>query len=115
MTEKNLPKLPSGQTVKWKDQEHPTVYANLMGFGMTPFDLSIIFGEVGDATPEHVTGIPRVKVLLTPEQASNLATLLGVALSTYVTNNGQLRTSGAVNVEDFTRQLAANKVKATEQ
>ena len=115
MAEKNLPKLSSGQIVKWKEQDYPTVYSNLMGFGMTPFDLAIVFGEVGDATPEQVTGIPRVKVLLTPEQASNLVKLLSLALNSYVENNGQIRSAGAANVEQFTGQLAANKVRATKQ
>jgi hypothetical protein len=41
---------------------------------------------------------PRVKVLLAPEQAANLAKLLNSVLDQYVKNNGQLRTSGKVDL-----------------
>ena len=104
--EKTRPKLPGGQIMKWKEQEHPTVYANVMAFGMTPFDIALVFGEIGDSTSTEVTGIPRVKILLAPEQAANLMQLLGVALKTFVENNGQLRTAGAVNLEDVHKQIA---------
>jgi hypothetical protein len=105
MTEKVHPKLPSGQIVKWKEQDFPSVYVNIMGFLLTPFDIGLLLGEVGESTATEVTGIPKVKVLLTPEQAANLMKLLSVALKTYVSNNGQLRTSGAVNLEEIDRQI----------
>jgi hypothetical protein len=110
MTEKHRPKLPSGQVVKWKDSDHPSVYANIIGFSLTPFDLSFIFGEIGESTPSELTGIPRVKVIVSPEQAANLMKLLGVALNTYVSGNGQLRPGGAVNIEDLNSQIEAQKV-----
>ena len=110
--ENTQPKLPSGQVMKWKEQDYPTVYANLMGFGMSPFDIALVFGEIGDSTVSEVTGIPKVKVLLSPEQAANLAKLLGVAIATYVQNNGQLRTAGAVSLDDINSQLSAQLVKA---
>jgi hypothetical protein len=109
MVDKTEPKLPSGQVAKWKDQECPTVYANMMGLALTSFDIAVVLGEVGDVTPDVVTGIPRVKVLLSPEQASNLAKLLNAALGQYIETNGQLRAGGAVNLDDFKKHLAANK------
>ena len=81
-----------------------------MGFAMSPFDISLIFGEIGESTPTEVTGIPKVRVILSPEQASNLLKLLEVAVETYVANNGQLRTSGAVNVAELNKQVEALKV-----
>jgi hypothetical protein len=110
MTEKPLPKLPSGQVVKWKEQDHPTVYANIIGFGMSPFDITLIFGEIGDSTPSEVIAIPRVKVFLSPEQAANAVKLLGIALDTYVGNNGPLRTVGAIDPEEIKAQVEAQKV-----
>ncbi len=107
--EKPRPKLPSGQVVKWKEQECPTVYSNIMGFGMTPFDIALNFGEIGESTTTEVIGVPRVKVLLSPEQASNLMQLLGVALKKFTENNGQLRTAGAVNIVEISKQLDAQK------
>lgn len=111
MTDQTQVKLPSGQVAKWRDQEFPTVYANMMGIAMTSFDIGIVLGEVHEATPSLVTGTPRVKVLLTPEQASNLAKLLSVALESYVEANGRIRTGGAVNVDDFKKHLEAQTVR----
>lgn len=110
-TEKLQPKLPSGQVMKWKEQDYPTIYVNMMGLGMTSFDIALVFGEIGDASPTEVTGIPKVKLLLSPEQASNLKSLLEVTLKNFVENNGPLRTSGAVNLEEIANQLNDKKVK----
>jgi hypothetical protein len=103
-------KLPSGQSLKWKDQEFPSFYANIMGFGMSPFDITLIFGEIGESTASEVTAIPKAKILLAPEQAANLMKLLGVALASYIENNGKLRTAGAVDLEEINAQIAAAKV-----
>lgn len=110
MTEEKLAKLPSGQVVKWKEEDYPSVYANIIGFGMSPFDIFVIFGQIGEATPSEVNAIPKVKVFLSPEQALNLLKLLNVAVDAYVGNNGQLRTSGAVNLEDISAQMKAHIV-----
>jgi hypothetical protein len=110
MTEKPQPKLPSGQSVKWKEQETPTIYANIMGFGMSPFDISLVFGEIAEATVTEVNAIPRVRVTLAPEQAANLVKLLGLAVGSYVENNGQLRTTGAVDLDLLEAQVKAQKV-----
>ena len=81
-----------------------------MGFGMTPFDIALMFGLIGDSTPTEVTGIPLVKVILSPEQAANLFKLLSVAISTFAESNGQLRLAGAVDVEDLRLKVEAAKV-----
>lgn len=110
MAEKPQVKLPTGQVMKWKEQDYPSVYANIMGFSMSPFDISLIFGELGESTPAEVTGIPKVKVLLSPEQALNLVKLLGVAVAAYVEGNGQLRLAGAVDIEEINKQVNAQKI-----
>jgi hypothetical protein len=108
-----MAKLPSGQTVKWKDDAaFPLVYANLMGFTLTAFDIGILLGLVGDSTPTEVTGIPQVKIVLAPEQAENLMRLLGLALETYVSQHGPLRKSGAVNLADLQKQIENAKTVA---
>jgi Protein of unknown function (DUF3467) len=114
MTEKAQPKLPSGQSVTWKDPDFPAVYANIMGFGMSPFDITLIFGEISDATITNVTATPRAKVILAPEQAANLVKLLSLALSSYVASNGQLRTSGAVDMENLQTQINTLKAALTQ-
>jgi hypothetical protein len=112
--EKSQPKLKTGQIVKWKEQEFPSVYSNIMGFGLSAFDITLIFGEIGEATPTEVTGIPKAKVILVPEQAANLIKLLEIGLATYVQNNGALRTSGAVDMELLASQVEAQSVRSDE-
>lgn len=91
---------------KWKDVEFPAVYANMMGIGMTPFDINVIFGEVLESDEETLTGRPLVKVLLAPEQAANLVKLVSIALEAYATAHGTLRTAGAVDVKEVTEQMS---------
>jgi hypothetical protein len=107
--EKPLPKLPSGQVVKWREQETPHVYANIIGFSMSAFDIHLIFGEIGESTGSEVTAIPKVKVLLSPEQASNTMKLLSVAVDNYVARYGALRSAGAVNLNEIEAQLKEQK------
>jgi len=107
--EKLLPKLPSGQVVKWKAQDTPSVYANIIGFGMSGFDIYLLFGEIGESTSSEVTAIPKVKVFLTPEQASNTMKLLGIGVDSYVERYGALRTSGAIDLDNIKDQMKAQK------
>ena len=83
-----------------------------MGFALSPFDVTLIFGEIGEATPTEVVGIPKAKIILSPEQAANLIKLLQLGLSTYVQNNGQLRTAGAVDMELLASQVKAQSGKS---
>lgn len=101
--------LPSGQTVKWNDDGTHSIYANILGFSMSSFDISLLFGEVGEATETEVIANLKTKVIISPEQASNLIKLLGLALQTYIANNGDLRHGGAVNVEEVSAQLSKAK------
>jgi hypothetical protein len=101
------------QTIRWKTMEYPSTYSNLIGFSMTPNDVSLIFGEVDSATPDEVLGTPRIKVILSPEQGSNLARFLTIALGKYVQENGPLRASAQnTNDEDIKQALEKNTVKA---
>lgn len=99
------------RSMKWKEQEHPTVYSNMIGIGMTPFDINLIFGEVVDSDKETVTGSPRVKILLSPEQAANLQKLLSVTMDAYTKANGPIRSAGAVDVADLTARVEATMPK----
>jgi hypothetical protein len=110
MTDRPETKLPSGQTVLWNNAQIASVYANTMAIGMTPFDLHLTFGEIGTATPEHIEAFGRVKVILAPEQASNLMKLLTIAVEAYVGANGDLRSAGAVDTEAFSKSLRDNMV-----
>jgi hypothetical protein len=97
--------------MKWKEQESPTVYSNMIGIGMTPFDINLIFGEVVESDGNTVTGVPRVKILLTPEQALNLQKLLSVTVDAYIKSNGPLRTAGAVDTVELAAQVEASMPK----
>ena len=105
------PKLPSGQVVNWDYSGSQTVYANIMGFSMSPFDIAITFGHIGVATPTEVEALANVKVLISPEQADNLMKLLTIAVRAFVENNGPLRTIGALNEDSINQQLEASLIK----
>jgi len=107
MTTKAAPKLPSGQIVKWRGDEFPSYYSNLMAFGMSPFDISITFGEIGNATSKEVEGVPRAKIILSPEQAANLMKLLGLALS--------LRMGGSVDLEAVSNEMKTQLAKGSKE
>ncbi len=75
----------------WKEIDFPTVYANILGVALTPFDIGLIFGQVGMISEDKIEGIPQVKVLLSPEQAANLLKVLKGAIDAYVKGSGSLR------------------------
>lgn len=87
-----------GQETKWKDKEYLSVYANIMAFSMSQFDISLIFGQIENGSPSELIASPQVKVTLAPEQAANLVRILNVAIETYTNSSGALRTAGAVDV-----------------
>lgn len=99
------------QQVKWLETDYPTVYSNLMGVGLSPFDVSILFGEVGAASESDVTGRPRVKVLLSPEQAVNLVHMLVIALEKFVESNGPLRKAGNIDLSEFGARMDDARIK----
>ena len=88
----------ASQAVRWLDGDVNTVYANLMEAGFTPFDISVVFGEVRNATAGEVWGVPRVRLTLSPEQASALMQILEVALERFQEQIGPLR-SKAISVK----------------
>ena len=103
MTDK--PKLSSGQTVTWNEEKMMTYYSNLIGIAMSPFDIGIIFGQIGKGDQNELEGLGLAKVILSPEQAQNLVKLLMMSLAKYVTTSGELRAAGAINEESFLEQL----------
>jgi hypothetical protein len=109
MTDK--PTLPSGQKVTWNEDKSTSYYSNLMGVSMTPFDMTVIFGQIGNATPTDIEGLSQAKIILSPEQVQNLIKLLSLALNRYIEANGGLRTAGALNEETFLKALAEGVVK----
>ena len=108
------PKLSSGQTVIWNEEKQAVYYSNLMGISMTPFDLSILFGQIGIASETEIQGLVLAKVILSPEQVQNLIKLLSIALKQYIEGNGQLRSGGALNEEAFVKEIEGNKVVRVE-
>lgn len=93
------------RVAKWKEVEHPTLYINMMGIGMSPFDINLILGELTESDENSITGTPKIKILLAPEQAANLVKLLSIAIDSYAKANGALRTAGAIDVADVTEQM----------
>ncbi len=81
------------QETTWKEREHPSIYANLVAFSMTPYDISLLLGEVESASATEVIGVPRVKLLLSPELVAKLAQVLALAVEAFARTNGPLRGS----------------------
>lgn len=105
MTENPIPRLPSGQTIKWLEADLITQYANIMALSMTAFDISVTFGQIGNTSATDVEAAAKVKIMLSPEQAANLVKLLTIALTKYTARNGNLRTSGALDEAIFAKAL----------
>lgn len=91
------------QRIEWREDQFPSVYSNITAVGVTPFDISILCGEVESATPSAVKAKPHVKILLSPEQASLLMQMLQQSLKKFVEGSGPLRPTGSrvLNPEDF--------------
>ncbi len=98
------------QTTKWREAEIPSLYSNLMAFSMTPNDISLLFGEIESATPTEITGKPLMKVVLSPEQAHNLAKFLTLAVERYVQDNGVLRKAANVDEAAIKKVLDTQKI-----
>ena len=82
-----------------------------MALSMTPFDISVTFGQISTASLTEVVADAKAKIILSPEQASNLMKLLMVAVAKYTSGNGALRISGALDEEAFAKSLEGNIVR----
>ncbi|MGC9157532.1 MAG: DUF3467 domain-containing protein [Terracidiphilus sp.] len=105
MPTENQVAAPIAQRIEWLvDQDQfPSFYSNITSVGITPFDISVICGEVESATPSAVKAKPRVKITLSPEQASLLMQMLQQALRKFVEGSGPLRPNGGqvLDLENF--------------
>jgi hypothetical protein len=103
MAAQNEESVQIAQRVEWREDQFPSVYSNVVSVGITPFDISVICGEVESATPSAVKAKPHVKIIFSPEQASLLMLMLQQALGKFVEGSGQLRPAGGsmINPEDF--------------
>lgn len=99
------------RAVKWKEVEFPTVYSNTTGIGMTAFDINLIFGEIAHADAETTIAIPRVRIVLSPEQAVNVAKMLTMATETYRKANGEIRSSGAIDIAAMAKSAETQLAK----
>lgn len=94
MSTQNQPAAQVAQKIEWQEEQFPSVYANVAAIGITPFDISILCGEVASASPSAVLAKPLVKIVLSPEQASLVMQMLQQALKKFCEASGQLRSVG---------------------
>jgi hypothetical protein len=99
------------QKTVWKEVEVQTVYGNVIGIGSSPYDINFIVGEIEGATSDEVNARPLIKIILAPELAANLATLLGVVMEGYVSGNGPLRPTVLSNTDDMKRRMYETAIK----
>jgi len=67
-----------------------SVYSNHAGINASMHDIRLMFGELGNATPEKVQVFQRVHVLMSWIQAKAIARLLQDYVDTYEKLNGPL-------------------------
>lgn len=82
----------------------PSVYANNVAIGNSPFDIRIVFGEIGDSTPTKITIHQKVQVTMSWLQAKILLEFLGRHVRGYEEKNGSISLPsmpGPVSVEDL--------------
>lgn len=103
MVAKNQEPVQVAQAVEWREEQFPSVYSNVASVGITPFDISLICGEVESATPSAVKARPQVRIFFSPEQASLVMQMLQQALNKFVEGSGPLRPVGNLvnNPNDF--------------
>jgi len=94
MSTKNQNAAPVVQRIEWKEEQIPSIYANVMAVGITPFDISILLGEVESASTSVVKARPKVKIIVSPEQASLLMQTIAQGLAKFQEGNGPLRPVG---------------------
>jgi len=99
------------QKTVWKEVDAPTIYGNVIGVGSTPYDINFVIGEIEGATSEQVNAKPLLKVILSPELAANLASLLNVIMEGYVSGNGPLRSAALANADEMKRRMAESAIK----
>jgi Protein of unknown function (DUF3467) len=107
VTTKTTTVHPQKQT--WKDAECPSYYSNIMQLGLTPFDISVVFGEVNAATSAEVTCTPKAKIILAPEEVANLMQMLAAALQAYTNQFGQLRNAPIIQPTDVEKEQTQNE------
>jgi hypothetical protein len=99
------------QNTVWKEGEVQIVYGNVVGVGSTPYDVNFLIGQIDGATADQVNARPLLKVILSPELAANLATLLNVVMEAYVAGNGPLRTTTVSSPEELKRRMLESAIK----
>jgi hypothetical protein len=72
-----------------------TVYSNVTSVISTPFDIQFIFGELVEITDDHVTGVARARIIMSPEHAQIFLELLQLRVQDYERLYGPFRKLGA--------------------
>jgi hypothetical protein len=67
-----------------------SLYTNNIGLSMSTFDLSLIFGELTEATAEIATVERKARVTMSHLQAKILLAVLAQQLQVYETQNGPI-------------------------
>lgn len=74
-----------------RHESYTTVYANFAQCALTPWDISILFGELGEAITGEAAVIDRVAVTLTPQLAKALLGILTANLRGYEAQFGEIQ------------------------
>ena len=89
-----------GNQTKWKEAPTPSLYANVTALQVSPFDITLLFGQIESASQTELSAAPLVKVILSPEHAALVAHLLSGGVDQFVSLNGQLRSKAIGAIEE---------------
>ena len=84
---------PTSREVPMTESDYETIYSNYIGVEATPFDVALMFAEIDNnrSGDGQIIAIPKVKVIMAPEQAANLMRMLQEVLNKYIQRTGVLR------------------------
>ena len=72
------------------DRETPSIYTNSVSLSLSVFDIKMVFGEVIEATEEHILTKPLVKVYMSPQHAKVLLGVLHSNVALYEREFGEI-------------------------
>jgi hypothetical protein len=103
--------LPVGP-MEVKSENHRDIYANFSRAGMSPWDISLLFGTINDGRPGEAQSVSaEATIRMSPQQFKALATSLPLILTQWETTFGQINLPAQfiMSPEILERAFAAHK------
>jgi hypothetical protein len=92
-------------------ENHPVVYTNFAEVGSTPWDIRVIFSQLGDSVGGKAAVTDLVSVVMTPALAKALVSVLNANLKGWEKENGEIQMPLSIKRE-AEKRVAEAKAKA---